>query len=407
MRDRPERRGLRILVAGGGVGGLALAQRLRAGGADVTVFERDPSVAARYQGYRLHISPEGEQALRDCVPPAVAGLIAATANARSGQGLVAYDDQLNQQWAPSFPDPRTGRTDRIDSVDRGTLRHALLAGIEDRVRFGGRVVGHEVLADGGVTVRLAGGASVTGDVLVAADGAASPVRESYPDTARPRDLGIRTIFGRVPITARVQDDMSAALRDRFSYLISGSGSHLGIMPMVFRNPPRETAARMVPGAVMPDSADYYMCVFNVHREDFDVTDDALAAMGGPQLWEVVLRCTGQWHPDVCRFLRHAEARVSFAVPLRATEPVKAWDHLPVVPLGDAVHTMPPSGGVGANVALRDAAALGAALLRADRGEQPLADAVADYQARMVEHATEALAMSMRIAEWSIPRRSAT
>lgn len=395
-----------MVVAGGGVGGLALAQALTAAGIEVSVLERDPSVAARYQGYRLHISPEGEQALRSCVPSRVAELISATSNARSGQGLVAYDDQLRDQWAPSFPDPRADRPDRIDSVDRGTLRHALLAGIEERVQFGRQVVGHQVAADGTVTVRLADGGTETGDVLVAADGANSPIRESYPDPARPRDLGIRTIFGRVPRTAPVQDEMSGKLRDRFSYLLGTTGSHLGIMPMVFRHPPRPTAARLVPGAEMPAAEDYYMCVFNVHRADLDVADDELFAMSGRQLWDVVLRYTSSWHPDVRRFLGHADPAASFAVALRAMEPVKAWDHLPVVPLGDAVHTMPPSGGVGANVALRDAAALAEALVRVDRGDQTLADAVAGYQQVMIEYATEALAMSLRIAEWSIPRKAA-
>ena len=46
---------LRVAVAGGGLGGLCLAQGLARAGSDVTVYERDAGLAARPQGYRLHL----------------------------------------------------------------------------------------------------------------------------------------------------------------------------------------------------------------------------------------------------------------------------------------------------------------------------------------------------------------
>ena len=47
--------GLRVAVAGGGLGGLCLAQGLLKAGVDVTVYERDTQLAAWRQGYRLHV----------------------------------------------------------------------------------------------------------------------------------------------------------------------------------------------------------------------------------------------------------------------------------------------------------------------------------------------------------------
>jgi 2-polyprenyl-6-methoxyphenol hydroxylase-like FAD-dependent oxidoreductase len=57
---------LRVLVIGGDLGGLCLAQGLRRAGISVAVYERDSSPVARTQGYRFHMDARGEQALREC-----------------------------------------------------------------------------------------------------------------------------------------------------------------------------------------------------------------------------------------------------------------------------------------------------------------------------------------------------
>uniref|UniRef100_UPI000584DA1E NAD(P)-binding protein n=1 Tax=Actinoalloteichus spitiensis TaxID=252394 RepID=UPI000584DA1E len=57
-----------VLVIGGGIGGLCLAQGLRAAGVPVTVHERDTHPAGRWEGYRIHIDPAGARSLRACLP---------------------------------------------------------------------------------------------------------------------------------------------------------------------------------------------------------------------------------------------------------------------------------------------------------------------------------------------------
>ncbi len=61
--------GLRVAVAGGGIGGLCLAQGLLKAGIDVTVYERDAHLAVRRQGYRLHADGRAGRALEQCLPP--------------------------------------------------------------------------------------------------------------------------------------------------------------------------------------------------------------------------------------------------------------------------------------------------------------------------------------------------
>ena len=78
----------RVAVAGGGLGGLCLAQGLLRAGADVTVYERDASLAARRQGYRLHVNARAGLALQACLPPESLALFQATCGQASRRRTV-------------------------------------------------------------------------------------------------------------------------------------------------------------------------------------------------------------------------------------------------------------------------------------------------------------------------------
>ena len=75
--------GLRVAVAGGGLGGLCLAQGLLKAGMDVTVYERDAHLAVRRQGYRLHVDARAGRALEQCLPPGSFAVFQATCGAAS------------------------------------------------------------------------------------------------------------------------------------------------------------------------------------------------------------------------------------------------------------------------------------------------------------------------------------
>ncbi|MEV0625230.1 FAD-dependent oxidoreductase [Nonomuraea wenchangensis] len=403
MDGRETPRDLRVLVIGGGIGGLCLAQGLRRAGVDVRVYERDAAVHRRTQGYRLHISPEGEQALRECLPPEAAALLTATANSRYGYGMAVYDEHLTEQWSPRFTDPRAADPDKVDAVDRVTLRYVLLAGLDGVVSFGKQFTGYELTPDGEVTAHFADGTSATGSVLVAADGVNSTVRAQCRPADRPRDLGIRTIFGRIPMADAVRDGLPETLQDRFTWIMGTDGHKLGLMPMVFRTPPEEAVARLWPGLVIEESEDYFMSVFSMHRSLLGMADEELYAMDGARLWELVRERTARWDPHLRRILAAASTDATFAVAVRATRPIEPWEPGPVIPLGDAVHAMPPSGGVGANTAVRDAAVLCRALVAVERGAVSLEAAAASYQGEMLKYATEALNTSLEVARWSLGR----
>jgi cation diffusion facilitator CzcD-associated flavoprotein CzcO len=51
-----DQKGLKVTIIGAGVGGLCLAQGLKASGVVAEVFERDASPASPFEGYRLRPS---------------------------------------------------------------------------------------------------------------------------------------------------------------------------------------------------------------------------------------------------------------------------------------------------------------------------------------------------------------
>jgi 2-polyprenyl-6-methoxyphenol hydroxylase-like FAD-dependent oxidoreductase len=122
----------RVLIGGGGVGGLVLAQALRHNGVDAVVYEQDPTPTTRNQGYRIHIDADGNAALRSCLPEQIFELVRDTSGANDDT-LGSYTHQLREVMTQHFP----GVTDElITCVDRNAFRRALLTGLDDVVRFG-------------------------------------------------------------------------------------------------------------------------------------------------------------------------------------------------------------------------------------------------------------------------------
>ena len=394
---------LRVLVIGGGLGGLSLAHGLLREGLDVAVHERDASAYGRQQGYRLRISPEGEQALRNCLPERHLRLLSATAAARRDDRISAYNEHLEPQWAPAIADPRPESAERIANLDRVTFRQVLLGGLDEVVRFGKRFTRLERLEDGRVTAHFADGTSDTGDVLVAADGAGSRVRAAVRPGDEPRDLGVRTIFARIPMARAFSEGLAEILRDRFTYVIGSDGAHLGLMSMTFRTPPQMAAEWLWPELKLEPAEDYFMGVFNVHRDEQGLDDEKFFKLSGAGLRDLVLDRTVGWHPALHGIFSYADPSTVYAVPLRAAVPVEPWEPGPVAGLGDAIHAMPPSGGVGANTAVRDADVLSRALGTVGRGEAALAEAIDRYQREMTGYANESVDLSLRIARWSMKK----
>ncbi len=367
----------RIVVAGAGIGGLALAQALHRHGVDVSVAERDRSPQTRGQGYRLHIDPDGNDALRRCLPPAVLDLVRDTSGV-SGDRIAGYTDQLVEVMAQEFPDPPESE---ITNVDRDTFRAGLLTGLGPVVRFGTAVTGFE--ADGDrVRVELTGG-SVEADLLVGADGVGSAVRRALLPHAGIQDLGLRCLYGRLPLTPANTALVPPDLLRGFSW--AGLGPlGVGFAPVRLRT--------KVNGV-----SDYLMTTFVASPEQLGVDDGQLLAATPEHLHRLALDGVAGMHPTIRTLFDRSDPSSYLPIALRAARPVAPWATGPVTLLGDAIHAMPPTGGVGANTALRDAADLAECIIGAVADGRSLHDAVAAYEAVMLPRGFDTVAASLDLA----------
>jgi 2-polyprenyl-6-methoxyphenol hydroxylase-like FAD-dependent oxidoreductase len=114
--------------------------------------------------------------------------------------------------------------------------------------------------------------------------------------------------------------------------------------------------------------------------------DNFMDLRGEELHKIVLQHTRKWHPDFRKLFELADPTSAFPLQVRTTERLDPWKSTNVTLIGDAIHTMTPGLGVGANTALRDAEILCRRLIAAHRGETTVVEAVAAYEKEMHSYA---------------------
>jgi 2-polyprenyl-6-methoxyphenol hydroxylase-like FAD-dependent oxidoreductase len=103
--------------------------------------------------------------------------------------------------------------------------------------------------------------------------------------------------------------------------------------------------------------------------------------------------TDQWHPDWRKLQTLTDPSSVFPVSIRTSVPLEAWTPSNVTLLGDAIHTMTPGRGVGANTALRDAVLLTRHLVAVRDGRRELMESIGAYEEKMRKYGYEAVLKS--------------
>jgi 2-polyprenyl-6-methoxyphenol hydroxylase-like FAD-dependent oxidoreductase len=100
-----------------------------------------------------------------------------------------------------------------------------------------------------------------------------------------------------------------------------------------------------------------------------------------------------WHPTMRTLVALTDPSTGFPVNIRTSVPIAPWTSSNVTLIGDAIHTMTPGRGVGANTALRYAALLCRNLIAVHEGRLALLAAVRDYETQMRDYAYAAVEKS--------------
>jgi 2-polyprenyl-6-methoxyphenol hydroxylase-like FAD-dependent oxidoreductase len=319
-----------------------------------------------------------------CLPESLFSLCVAT-SIKPATRMVFLDHQLHQTFTRPLPHSQAAPDASGFGVNRLTLRELLLAGLEDTVRFGKAFTRFEQAGAGRVRAYFADGTSADGELLVGADGTNSAVRQLLVPDAR-IDALRSILYGKTPIAADTLEWMPEVLVDTFNNLIGPEGVSMSVATCRAWESAADAAAQLASTLSLTDVRDYFAWTLSLTG---DVRD-----ADSPTLHRLASDAVQEWNPAVRRLIAEADIPAIFPITITSARPVEPWHSPNVTLLGDAIHTMSPGRGEGANTALRDASLPRHALVDVVTKGIPLVQAKARYDMEMLRYGFEAVDASL-------------
>jgi salicylate hydroxylase len=321
----------KVIIVGGGIGGLFTANALIAEGIPVAVYEQAPALGEIGAG--VYITPNSMRHLQrvglgDQIETWGARVGSASRYFRyDGTPIAPVQVTDSSGWNATFG------MHRADLVD--ILASALPKEI---IHTGHRCTGFEQNKACG-RVMFANGAVAEGDIVVAADGIHSELQKYVTPPSRPVFSGSAAYRGTVP-----HADVPDWPMDRWQMWL-GERKHFLVFPL--------RAGKLINfvGFVPANKA----------------IEESWSEPGDPDQLRADF---AGWDTQVEKLLRHV--RTTFLWALYDRDPLPCWTKGRLTLLGDAAHAMLPHLGQGANQSIEDGITLATILSRAERDTAPAA-----------------------------------
>jgi 2-polyprenyl-6-methoxyphenol hydroxylase-like FAD-dependent oxidoreductase len=404
-RANPHISNMRVLIIGGGIGGLSLAHGLRKAGIDVRVFEQQVRTlqsawhdrvllidlqvvkAENLAGYGIHIDRNGRQALRYCLPLSNWARLQ-TLMTSAGTQLFFRDTQLRVLAEKNDVELSGKSAQEVErsGVGRLDLRDVLIDGLDNGnttvIQWGRAFTQFEKLDNGQIRAHFADGAYEDGDILVGADGPNSVVRHQFLPHIERLDLGVSAIAGRYILNdkrvAMFPPEMTNGALNNI--VPSGRG---WMFISAWRSRPADSDG-------FTESEHYIVWAYIAPSSDITQSGDSVH---GPDLHQYVLDSIKGWAPELRELVAGSDTSTTKCLSLRSMPILTPWEPSNVTLLGDAIHNMTPMGGMGANTALRDAEALTRCLIDVAAGRLSINESVGTYEEEMRVYSNDAIKLS--------------
>jgi salicylate hydroxylase len=397
------RSGFHVMIVGGGIGGLTLAQGLKKAGISVAVYERDRTPTDRVQGYRVRISPTGSRALHACLPPHLFEAFARSCG-KPGRAVHFLTENMDVLLTLSTT---FGNADPIAAnrhVSRISLRQVLLSRLDDVVHFGKTFTRYGDDPSGRVVAHFEDGTTATGDVLVAADGGGSRVRQQLLPEAKRIDTGVVGIAGKIFLDGAAREEIAPVLLDGLAFVSARQGVGLFVAMQDLEHSAGGAFGGNEPsasgGSHFDNTRSYLMWALSQRREQLGFGGN-VEALDSEKLRAMALRTMARWNERFRDLVRLADPDTVNLISIRTSVRVAPWKTGPITLLGDAIHSMTPYRGIGANIALKDAMRLRDALVAAHKGERELLEAIHAYEEDMIRYGFTAVEKSRLAMEQAL------
>lgn len=347
----------KIIVAGGGIGGMAAVIALRATGVETVALEKASDLARVEVGAGITLWPNAVTMLDRLgvgeEVRAAGSEFSGCIEQRTSTGRMLSRWQL-KEFADALGAPAM-------AIRRPVLHKILATAANGSVRAGSKVTGFET-PDATVQAKLADGRVESGSVLVGADGIESVVRAQLHGAQPPRFTGLVIWRG----VTEFDDDALPA----------------GALLSLWGKGTRFVAFRVAEGMMSWEAT---------RAGDADGTDPP----EGPKA--ELLELFAEYRDPVRPLIEATDGRAIVRDDVCDRPPIGSWGAGPVTLLGDAAHPMTFAVGQGAAQALEDAVALSEAMA----GGGAFEPALRAYERKRIRRTAHFQSLAWRLARMGL------